>query len=114
RAASLARTLDSLAEAEPPRASWEVVVVDNGSEDDTQQVIARSRPGLPLRGVLEPRPGVSHARNRGVAAAAGEYLIWTDDDVTVCRDWLRSYESAFEANPQAAFFGGPIRPRFAG
>ncbi|HVH17419.1 MAG TPA: glycosyltransferase [Myxococcota bacterium] len=114
RAASLARMLASLADAEPPRATWEIVVVDNGSDDDTQHVIARFRDRLPLRGVLEPRAGVSHARNAGIAAAAGNYLIWTDDDVTVCRSWLRSYESGFEANPRAAFFGGPIRPRFVG
>jgi glycosyltransferase involved in cell wall biosynthesis len=114
RAASLARTLEALARAEPPRAPWEVVVVDNGSEDDTHEVIARFRERLPLRAVHEARPGVSHARNAGVAAAAGAYLLWTDDDVTVCRGWMRAYERAFEAHPQAAFFGGPIRLRFEG
>ena len=114
RAASLARALGSLSDALPPRATWEVVVADNGSRDDTQQVIARFRDKLPLRGVLEPREGVSHARNAGIDAASGEYLIWTDDDVTVCRDWLRLYESAFEKHPHVAFFGAPIRPRFIG
>ena len=114
RAASLARTLESLAAATPPRRELEVVVVDNGSEDDTQSVIARFRERLPLRGVLEPRVGVSHARNAGVMAARGEHLLWTDDDVTVCRDWIRIYEQAIEQNPHAAFFGGPIRVRFVG
>ena len=115
RAASLARTLDSLARVEPPRrADWQVVVVDNGSGDDTAQVIERFRDRLPMRALFEPRPGVSHARNAAVAASDGDYLVWTDDDVTVCRAWLRSYESAFEAHPRAAFFGGPVRPRFVG
>jgi GT2 family glycosyltransferase len=115
RAASLARTLDSLARAEPPRrADFEVVIVDNGSADDTPRVIASFEGRLPLRAVVEPREGISHARNAGVAAAGGGCLIWTDDDVTVCRDWLRCYERAFEAHPRAAFFGGPIRVRLAG
>src|SRR5215468_122583 len=114
RAASLARALESLARATPPRRGLEVVVVDNGSEDDTQAVIARFRGRLPLRSVFEPRAGIAHARNAGVAAAQGEHLLWTDDDVTVCRDWIRSYERAIEANPHAAFFGGPIRLRFVG
>ena len=54
------------------------------------------------------------ARNTGVANAEGEYLVWTDDDATVCRDWLRLYESGFDAHPGAAFFAGPIRARFEG
>jgi glycosyltransferase involved in cell wall biosynthesis len=115
RAASLGRALDSLALALPPRrASWETVVVDNGSSDDTQAVIARFHERLPLRAEIEPEPGISHARNRGVGLADGDYVLWTDDDVTHCRGWLQHYESAFEANPGAAFFGGPIRPRFVG
>ena len=114
RAASLARTLESLAVATPPRGELEVLVVDNGSEDETQAVIERFRERLPLRSVLEPRAGVSHARNAGVLAARGEHLLWTDDDVTVCREWIRTYEQAIEAHPHAAFFGGPIRLRFVG
>jgi glycosyltransferase involved in cell wall biosynthesis len=115
RAASLARTLESLARVEPPRrAGWQVVVVDNGSSDDTAQVIGRFAARLPLAACSEPRPGVSLARNAGVAAADGDYLVWTDDDVTVGPDWLRGYETAIEAHPRAAFFGGPIRVRFVG
>jgi GT2 family glycosyltransferase len=115
RAASLARTLDSLACMEPPRrADWQVVVVDNGSGDDTAQVIERFRDRLPLRVGVEPRVGVAHARNACVALADGDYLVWTDDDVTVCQGWLRSYESAAETHPEAAFFGGPVRLRLIG
>jgi glycosyltransferase involved in cell wall biosynthesis len=113
RAASLARTLDSLARTEPPRrADWQVVVIDNGSSDDTPQVIERFRVRLPLHASFEPRPGIAHARNAGVAASDGDYLVWTDDDVTVSGGWLRSYESAIEAHPRVAFFGGPVRVRF--
>jgi GT2 family glycosyltransferase len=114
RAASLTRALESLAACEPPRCGWEVVVVDNASRDRTAEVLAAFRTRLPLRWVVEPRPGLSRARNAGVAAAGGEYLLWTDDDVTVCRSWLTSYEAGIERHPNAAFLGGPIRPCFEG
>jgi hypothetical protein len=49
-----------------------------------------------------------------VAEAAGDYILWTDDDVTVCTPWLTSYVDAFRKRPDAAFFGGPIEPCFDG
>jgi glycosyltransferase involved in cell wall biosynthesis len=115
RAASLSRSLDSLARCAPPQSSeWELVVVDNGSRDDTPRTLDAFRDRLPLCVVREPRLGLSIARNRGATAASGDYLLWTDDDATVCRDWLRRYEAAFTAHPDAAFFGGPIHVRFEG
>jgi len=115
RAASLARTLESIARCAPPaRAAWQVVVVDNNSTDGTTAAIAAFRGRLPLTAVFEPKQGVSHARNAGVDAADGDYFLWTDDDVTVGATWLRSYETSFERHPGAALFGGAIRPRFEG
>ena len=114
RAVSLARMLDSLCRCEPPRRAWELLVVDNGSSDATPHTLAGFASRLPLRVVHEPRVGLSAARNTGAAHARGEYLLWTDDDATVCRDWLRVYEAGFDAHPSAAFFAGPIRVRFEG
>jgi glycosyltransferase involved in cell wall biosynthesis len=67
---------------------------------------------LPLRLISQPVPGLSNARNAAVAAATGEYMVWTDDDVLVESNWLRAYEAAFLAHPEYAFFGGPIRAHF--
>jgi glycosyltransferase involved in cell wall biosynthesis len=114
RAASLARALETLSRCEPPRSSWELLIVDNGCSDATPSTLERFRARFPMRVVREPRRGLSHARNTGVANARGEYLLWMDDDATVPRHWLRRYEAAFDAHPDAAFFGGPIRPRFEG
>ena len=60
---------------------------------------------------FESRPGLSHARNRAIAEATGDYILWTDDDVTVCRDWLVAYADAFRKWPDAVGFGGPSGPR---
>ena len=109
----LGRTLASLAELRvPDGVSWEVVVVDNRCTDETPAVVASFTDELPVRRVEEPRPGLSHARNRAVEAARGELVVWTDDDVLVSSDWLATYTRAFRRWPDAAFFGGPIRPLF--
>ena len=111
----LERTLASLAELRiPDDLSWEVVVVDNRCTDATPAVVERAAEGLPVRRVEEPRAGLSHARNRAVEAAAGEHVIWTDDDVRVSPDWLAAYTRAFRRWPDAAFYGGPLRPLFLG
>lgn len=91
RAASLRETLASIQAVEVPE-DWavEVLVVDNGSTDETQQVVDQARSGpLPIRSVMESRPGVARARNRALGEAAGEILVFTDDDVRVPSVWLR-------------------------
>jgi glucosyl-dolichyl phosphate glucuronosyltransferase len=115
RSKLLARTLESLTRvAVPPGATWEVVVVDNASTDATPATIRRFETSLPLRPVMEPRTGLSHARNAAIDAAGGEYIIWIDDDVIVDRRWMAAYREAFSRWPTASFFGGPIVPLFEG
>jgi glycosyltransferase involved in cell wall biosynthesis len=58
----------------------------------------------------EPRQGHSHARNAAVKLARGELLLWTDDDVLVPADWAEQYVLAAGRFPEAAAFGGPVRP----
>ena len=110
RAPSLVRTLESFVDVDPPACSWELLVVDNGSSDDTGKVISSFTNRLPVRGVVEPTPGLSNARNRAVTEAQGDYMVWTDDDVLVDRRWLVAYEEAFARWPDAALFGGRILP----
>jgi hypothetical protein len=122
RADPLARLLASLAAVDRPAGfAWELLVVDNASTAATAAVLQTFAGRLPLVAAAEPRPGLSHARNRGVATARGRYLIWTDDDVVVEPGWLAAYAEAFRSWPEAALFGGkvlpvleaPVRPWFA-
>lgn len=114
RPESLRRTLTSLAQADAPGgASWEVLVVDNGTSNDTATVV-QSFQGLPLRIIREARPGLARTRNAAVAGAKGDYIVWTDDDCVVDPQWLAAYADAFRTRPNAALFGGPIIPHFEG
>lgn len=110
RARLLRQALASLAEiTPPPGVTWEIVAVNNNSTDETAQVLQEATEGLPLVPVFEPRSGLSYARNRAVATARGDYILWTDDDVVVDGRWLEEYVAAFRANPAAALFGGSTR-----
>lgn len=70
--------------------TYEILVVDNNSPDDTPAVIeACSRESrTTLRGVRETKPGVAAARNRGVRETHGEWVAFFDDDQIADSDWL--------------------------
>jgi glycosyltransferase involved in cell wall biosynthesis len=89
RYSDLFETLRSLALVSVPR-SWNVewLLVDNGSTDGTANLTPDRMPGGPWRIVREPHPGLSRARNRALAEARGDILLFTDDDVRAPRDWL--------------------------
>lgn len=90
RAESLAKTLEAVRHQQlPDGLTWELLVVDNGSTDDTRSVLESAAARHPaLRHVLEPRAGLSAARNCGLRHAKGEAIAWTDDDVVPESEWL--------------------------
>jgi glycosyltransferase involved in cell wall biosynthesis len=113
RAESLRRTLESLAAMRVPSAlAWELIIVNNNSTDHTDLIIEEYRDRLPLRRDFEPRHGLSNARNCAIDMAKGEYIVWTDDDVVVDAGWLTAYFEAFRRWPDAAVYGGRIKPRY--
>jgi glycosyltransferase involved in cell wall biosynthesis len=106
-------TLEQMTRLEVPRdAEWELIVVNNNCSDDTDAVLADFRNRLPLVRLFDPTPGKSHAANLAVQEARGEYIVWTDDDVLVDRDWLKAYLDAFVRWPNATVFAGAIDPWF--
>ncbi len=64
---------------------YEVIVVDDGSTDNTPEIAARFQSARYIR---EPNRGLSVARNTGIAAATGEIVAFTDDDCRPDEDWL--------------------------
>ncbi len=69
---------------------YEVLVVNNASTDATRDVIELARAGFPgsLRTVIEPSPGISFCRNRGIAESRGEWIAFFDDDQLADPRWL--------------------------
>jgi glycosyltransferase involved in cell wall biosynthesis len=115
RSRSLRATLESLRALDVPAGlDWEVIVVNNNCTDDTDDVLASFASSLPLRRLHEPKQGQSNARNLAIAEARGDYILWTDDDVVVDRQWIRAYLDAFATWPDAVLLGGPIQVEFEG
>ncbi len=114
RAQLLDTTLREMAKLRIPEdVEWEVLVVNNNCSDDTDEVIARHAEDLPIRRLFQPEQGLSHARNCAAAAARGELILWTDDDVLVDGEWLAAYAQAAREHPEASFFGGTVNPWFS-
>lgn len=114
RAALLAETLDALAAgSNPPGWDVEILVVDNNSTDDTPDVVrqAQTRSARPVRYLVEPSQGKGFALNRGLAAAAGEIIALTDDDVLPARDWLDRIAVSFR-DRDLVFVFGKVLPRW--
>lgn len=88
-------------------AAWELVLVVNGT-GAAPATVAPWLDGVTLRLLHEPRPGKSRALNAAMAAAAGELLVFTDDDVVPDPDWLERLAAAAVRHPSARVFGGRI------
>ncbi len=84
-AATLGDCLDALLRQDVPAASYEVIVVDNNSTDDSMAV-ARQRPTVRL--LSETRQSAYAARNRGIRAATGDLIVFTDADCVPRHNWL--------------------------
>jgi GT2 family glycosyltransferase len=113
RATSLRRTLEAVFAQRPARnLSYEVVVVDNGSEDETRRVVGEFAVphGSRLVYCFEGRPGLARARNAGIKTATGDVIAFTDDDVLVREDWLAEIRREFEADPDLDLLSGRVLP----
>jgi GT2 family glycosyltransferase len=90
----------------------EVIVVENRpGTGATRRMLARCFGDLPgLRYFEEPRPGLSQARNIGLALAEGDLVAFTDDDTVVDRGWIQRFVEAFERVPRVDCVTGLILP----
>jgi glycosyltransferase involved in cell wall biosynthesis len=105
----LSRTLQSLKKLQTHLA-WELILVDNGSTDDTTRVIqgfAAEFP-QPVRLVYEPGPGQGNARNAGWKSAHAEIVAYLDDDCYPADDFLDAVVECFAETPDLGFISGRI------
>jgi GT2 family glycosyltransferase len=110
RCIKLRTLLQTLTECSLGGNECEVLVVDNGSTDDTKDAARefQARCGLDFRYLFEGRRGKSNALNTGIELANGEILAFTDDDCIPSRNWIESIAREFEADPTLAVLGGRV------
>lgn len=105
---SLLRTLDSLSRQTYPAERFEVIVVDDGGSDGTEEVTMQSFP-FQLRYVRQNNQGAAVARNCGAMAAQGETLVFLDDDITVVPQFIRLFQAEL-ADDAAIIVVGALQP----
>ncbi|MEX3102628.1 glycosyltransferase family 2 protein [Streptomyces sp. ST1015] len=108
RTGTLVHALDSMLAQDHPR--FEIVVVDNAPATSATRDLVREKYAERVRYVCEPVPGLAVAHNRGVAAARGEVVAFTDDDVVADPRWLTELTSPFAADPGLGCTTGLILP----
>jgi glycosyltransferase involved in cell wall biosynthesis len=113
RSGDLREMLDTaLAQETGGAFTYEVLVVDNNSTDDTRAVVETfaARGHVNLRYLFEPRQGKSWALNTGLAAARGWIYTIADDDFILPTDWLKKIYEGFRAHPHVSFVSGKVLP----
>ena len=108
RKASVLRLLDSLRRQSMPREQFEVIVVDDGSPDDTPQIAERPFP-FPFTYLRQANQGATVARNHGVEKSRGDVLVFIDDDVTVSPTTLATLVEQCQQRSKAIVMGTLIQ-----
>jgi glycosyltransferase involved in cell wall biosynthesis len=110
RAALLERVLEACFDQTFDEGAYEIVLVDDGSSDETPAVVerARSRATCAFIAVRQSNRGLASARNAGIARARGERIIFIDDDVLPLPNFVHEHLRSHVAHPKAIVRGGAI------
>lgn len=96
--------ISSLEKQDFNKKNYEVIVVDNGSTDDTLQKVKKFNVKL----FYEPKKGISYALNKGILEARGKIIAVTNADTVVFPDWISNIYNAFKNNPKAVIISGRL------
>jgi glycosyltransferase involved in cell wall biosynthesis len=108
RKSEIQELLNSLSEQRLPRDQFEILIVDDGSTDDTERLIADfiTSTNMPVRFIRQDHQGPGAARNLGMDKAQGEIFVFIDSDCTAPPNWLSVIKKAFNDDPDLRAFGG--------
>ena len=112
RASGLRLTIESLFRLDYPKKDYEIVIVDNNSQDNTREVVMEliKKSPVRMRYLLEKKPGLMNAHHCGARAARGKIFYFTDDDIIVTKSLLTELEKVFETDKRIACVTGKILP----
>jgi len=110
----LPAAIESLVKQDVAADLFEIIVVDNSPDQAGAARFGQRYAGLSnLTYLVEPKPGLSNARNKGAAAALGRIVAFIDDDARACASWAKELLHAHAAfDGRAGIVGGPIAPRW--
>ena len=102
----LRHCLDAIIHEIAARDGYEIIVVDNNSNDTTCEIVAREYPGVQL--IHEPRRGANRAREAGFVASKGALVAFLDADTELGKGWIDRAERAFAKDPHLVCLSGPF------
>lgn len=116
-ASRLPKVLEKLqSQINPDNISWEVIVIDNNSSDDTAKIVRNFQKDwsdrVPLRYCFESQQGLAHARQRAILEANGTFIGFLDDDNLPHADWVAAAYSFGKQHPKAGAYSGQIHGDF--
>ena len=112
RSSLLEKAIKSLTRQTYLSENFEIIIVDNGSTDETKSVVESYKHDLPnLIYLYEPKPGLHVGRHAGLAIAKGEILVYGDDDIEAFPTWLEGVAESFQ-DPAVVLVGGNVLPQF--
>lgn len=110
RANLLKVALESIEKQKADTEAFEVIVIDNGSTDDTKDVVKQYwKRNKNCRYFYDARPGLHVGRNRGLMESRGELVGYLDDDVTLFPNWINTVLQAFE-DKEVVYVSGSVVP----
>jgi glucosyl-dolichyl phosphate glucuronosyltransferase len=115
RSAVLSQTLQSIILLNTPKEKFEILIIDNGSTDNTKYIsteFIKNYPDYAITYFYEPVPGLLAARHKGYFESAGEILVFIDDDIKPHPDWLSSILEAFN-DKNTMLVGGKNLPQYS-
>lgn len=112
RAVLLKKTLTSVCSQTLAKDKFEVIVVDNGSTDNTKEVVEKFRAALPnLSYVFEAKAGLHESRHRGLRESRNNILTFSDDDIEAFPTWLEGISETFQ-DDSVGLVGGKNIPAY--
>ena len=112
RADMLKGNLKSIAKQSLSMECFETIVVDNGSTDETKEVVDLFIGKIPnLQYFYEKTPGLHVGRHKGLKVARGNILVYADDDIEAFPTWLEAIAGIFE-DESVCLAGGKVLPKF--